>query len=118
MSTSSELAHIRRELAKLMAMVDELREQLRMSSALEDPPMTTEEAAAFLGVKVRTLHNLANGVARRIASHKRGRRLYFTRRDLIAYQTEHRRASQAEIDAMATDVIATLETRRKQKRPS
>lgn len=67
--------------------------------------LNVEETSLLLGVSPDRLRHLA--AHRRIAVHKQGNRLYFSKADIEAYQLANRRASDAEIESRAA-TYATL----------
>ncbi len=75
--------------------IEKYSESLMKSNGSKDNPMTTEEAAEFLNIKVSTLYTKIS--KREIAACKKGKRLYFLRADLVDYVSKGRRASEDEI---------------------
>ncbi len=80
--------------AALLA-VEKYCEYTTKSNGGNDDPMTSEEAADFLNIKVSTLYTKVS--KREIAACKKGKRLYFLRGDLVDYVSKGRRASGDEI---------------------
>ena len=75
---------------------------IAISSKTEEqdiPNMDVNQAAEFLKLKVPTIYSkVSRG---EIPCMKRSCRLYFSRKDLIAYLKEGRRMTNSEIDALA-----------------
>ena len=78
-----------------------------LSSKTEEPDipnMNVQSAADFLLLKVPTIYSkVSKG---ELPAMKRGNRLYFSRKDLIAYLKEGRRMTNNEVDALADSYLA------------
>ncbi len=98
--------------AALLA-VEKYCENTMKSNGGNDNPMTTEEAADFLKVKVSTLYTKVSN--REIAACKKGKRLYFLRDDLVDYVSKGRRAPRDEIIKNVGDYMVRPKTRKNEK---
>ena len=65
--------------------------------------LTIQEAAQFLNLTVPTLYSKVS--KRELPVMKRGKRLYFSKTDLIDYIKEGRKKSNSEIEKQAQDYI-------------
>lgn len=66
--------------------------------------LTTQEASKFLKLKVQTIYDYVNKVV--IPSHKKGKRLYFFKHELIKWIEEGKRKTDVELNADAKSYIA------------
>ena len=64
--------------------------------------LTSEEAAAYLGITKSALYKLTMG--RKIPFYKSAKLCYFDRAELIEWMKAHRVATQAELDAKASEI--------------
>lgn len=65
--------------------------------------LTSEEAAAYLGITKSALYKLTMG--RKIPFYKSAKLCYFDRAELIEWMKAHRVATQAELDAKAREIV-------------
>ena len=65
--------------------------------------LTSEEAAAYLGITKSALYKLTMG--RRIPFYKSAKLCYFDRGELIAWMKANRVATQEELDEKAREII-------------
>jgi excisionase family DNA binding protein len=73
------------------------------SAGQEEEILTIQQAAGFLNLKVPTLYTLNS--KGEIPSCKRGKRLYFSKGDLVNWVKEGRRKTISEIKAEAGSVL-------------
>lgn len=71
----------------------------------EDDLMTVEEAAQFLDLSVATIYTKTSKGELSFMKMKRGKRIYFSRKELIAYLEEGRQKTAAEIEATPEDYL-------------
>ena len=64
--------------------------------------LTSDEAAAYLGISKSALYKLTMG--RKIPFYKSAKLCYFDRQEIIAWMKSHRVATQAELDAKAMEI--------------
>ncbi|MGN0218270.1 MAG: helix-turn-helix domain-containing protein [Bacteroidaceae bacterium] len=65
--------------------------------------LTTDEAAAYLGITKSALYKLTMG--RKIPFYKSAKLCYFDRGELIAWMKANRVATQEELDAKAREIL-------------
>ena len=65
--------------------------------------LTTDEAAAYLGITKSALYKLTMG--RKIPFYKSAKLCYFDRQEIIAWMKSHRVATKEELDEKAREII-------------
>ena len=65
--------------------------------------LTSDEAAAYLGISKSALYKLTMG--RKIPFYKSAKLCYFDRQEIIAWMKANRVATQEELDAKAREII-------------
>ena len=73
-----------------------------MKSAIKEV-LTSDEAAAYLGITKSALYKLTMG--RKIPFYKSAKLCYFDRAELIEWMKAHRVATQEELQAQAMDIV-------------
>lgn len=85
---------------KIDQLLELLQQQPSVSSAPVDEVLTIEQAAALLNVKKATLYQMVH--ARKIPFSKpNGRKLYFSRTELVAWIQAGRKRTNTELEADA-----------------
>ena len=85
-------------------------EKITENKSCHDNPMTVEEAAAYLKLKISTIYTKVH--QKKIAACKRGGRLYFLKADLDDYVKQGRKES---IDQINDNLGSYMKTPRKRK---
>lgn len=76
----------------------------------QDLLLTIQEAAEFLKLSVSTIYSkVSNG---ELPSMKRGKRLYFSRSELMSYIKQGRRSSNKELEAQAQAYLSNNKKRK------
>ena len=65
--------------------------------------LTSDEAAAYLGISKSALYKLTMG--RKIPFYKSAKLCYFDRQEIIDWMKSHRVATQEELDAKAREIV-------------
>ena len=65
--------------------------------------LTSDEAAAYLGISKSALYKLTMG--RKIPFYKSAKLCYFDRQEIIAWMKANRVATQEELDAKAKEIV-------------
>ena len=65
--------------------------------------LTSDEAAAYLGISKSALYKLTMG--RKIPFYKSAKLCYFDRQEIIDWMKAHKVATQEELDAQAKEII-------------
>ena len=65
--------------------------------------LTSDEAAAYLGISKSALYKLTMG--RKIPFYKSAKLCYFDRQEIIAWMKSHRVATKEELDEKAREII-------------
>ena len=65
--------------------------------------LTSDEAAAYLGITKSALYKLTMG--RKIPFYKSAKLCYFDRQEIIDWMKAHRVATKEELDAKAMDIV-------------
>ena len=95
---------LRNQFAELKDQVISYCKTTQITENQDIPNMDVQAAADFLSLTVPTIYSkVSKG---ELPSMKRGNRLYFSRKDLIAYLQEGRRLTNTEINALADDYIS------------
>lgn len=82
------------------------KSEIATSTLEQDKIFTIEEAASFLSLSRHTIYDLTSRSA--IPYLKKGRRLYFSKEDLISWLKDSRRATKAEADQEADSYLAGI----------
>ena len=103
--------------AHLTKQVENLSELIKSRRTYSEPepeiPIDAQETADFLGVTLSTVYILNQ--KHEIPSCKRGKRLYFFKKDLIEWIKVGRRKTISEIEAEADDYLVARRTGRTKK---
>ena len=87
---------------ELKELQDVRRLLLEVKSAIKEV-LTSDEAAAYLGITKSALYKLTMG--RKIPFYKSAKLCYFDRQEIIAWMKSHRVATKEELDEKAREII-------------
>ncbi|WP_345952397.1 helix-turn-helix domain-containing protein [Mucilaginibacter sp. PAMB04168] len=100
-------------IAQLIENFDDLKALLSKQEATtikdEDKLLSVKEAANLLNLSTSTIYGLVN--RKQIPVSKRGKRLYFSKFELVNWIKEGRKLTQQELDNAANAFIANLKKR-------
>jgi excisionase family DNA binding protein len=111
------LENLPKAVLHLTNLVVDLSELIKSQRTYSEPeseiPIDAQETADFLGVTLSTVYILNQ--KRKIPSCKRGKRLYFFKKDLIEWVKVGRTKTLSEIEAGADSYLASRGTSRSKK---
>ena len=85
---------------------EDLQESKDLLAEVQGSPkevLTSDEAAAYLGISKSALYKLTMG--RKIPFYKSAKLCYFDRQEIIAWMKANRVATQEELDAKAKEIV-------------
>ena len=98
------VAHLAGEISSLKNLIEEKRDTSQSQKPDPDELMTIKQASEFLDLTVQTLYNKVS--KNEIPFMKRGKRLYFSKEQLIDYLKQGSNEMQSDIDREVNEFLS------------